>query len=622
MKHYYTAVYSKDYAYKGVVLYNSLLTWDNDFELFLVCLHDEVKNLYEIMNMNKATIISIDDVERYDPGLKRAKSTRNEKEYAWTVKASIMLYVLDHFEDTDHIVWLDGDSQFLSDPEPIFSEWGSSSILLTEERWSDYDQYLVNVFGKYNLGFIGFKEDAYGMECLTWYRDRIIEWCFDRHENGKWADQPYANDWVDRFNGVHVLQNIGVNLNPYICRSCKITEGNDGLYANGDKIIFYHFYGFKYFDGNEFDLCGHINPLYDSTLKLVYKPYIDSCIKVIAEIRKIDCSFYTPIKPKDKFIRNYYNLSYNNSVGETDNQFCTIFNIECLTQGLALYKSLKMHTPQFHLWILCVDKLTYQVLEQMKLDKVTLLSLENINDEKLSKVGIERTVSEHCWTLKPALLDYILKNHWQLKSMILLDAELYFIKDASLLFQDWGDGSLYLTEMGLGPNWVKKVGRYSSGVVGVKRDDVGKDCLAFWYQKCLDWCYDKFEDNRWRDQKYLEEWSNMAETALVVSSNPGINVGPWNIKRGKLYSQDAAYYFKDSELISYNFSGFEIISDNTFDLCNRKPLPSYSSGIYSAYAQEISRIIKCLRIKAGGPSLLAKITKKMPHRYFNKFCIK
>jgi len=240
MRHFYTAVFSKEYAYKGIILYNSLLKWDKDFVFFMVCLDDVVKTLLKKMKLKNVTLISINDVEAADSDLKIVKQHRNDKEYAWTVKASIMLFIFNDFRETDHIVWLDGDSQFLSETEPIFAEWGSNSILLTEERWSNYDQYLTDVYGRYNLGFIGFKKDINGMECLNWYRDRIIEWCFDKHEDGLWADQIYANDWQERFNGVKVSTNIGINLNPYICRNRKITEENDGLYINGHKIISFH----------------------------------------------------------------------------------------------------------------------------------------------------------------------------------------------------------------------------------------------------------------------------------------------------------------------------------------------------------------------------------------------
>jgi len=97
MRHFYTAVFSKEYAYKGVILYNSLLKWDKDFVFFMVCLDDVVKTLLKKMKLKNVTLISINDVEAADSDLKIVKQHRNDKEYAWTVKASIMLFIFNDF---------------------------------------------------------------------------------------------------------------------------------------------------------------------------------------------------------------------------------------------------------------------------------------------------------------------------------------------------------------------------------------------------------------------------------------------------------------------------------------------------------------------------------------------
>ena len=59
MKHFYCSSFSKGYAYKGLLLYESLLKWDKDFHFFFICLHPEVEELYKKMDLNKATIIPL-----------------------------------------------------------------------------------------------------------------------------------------------------------------------------------------------------------------------------------------------------------------------------------------------------------------------------------------------------------------------------------------------------------------------------------------------------------------------------------------------------------------------------------------------------------------------------------
>src|SRR5690606_8924168 len=114
-------------------------------------------------------------VEREDHRLRAVKATRSDKEYIWTAKASIMLFILRRFPYASHIVWLDGDTFFYSNPEPIFAEWGHRSIMLTGERWRKADKHKIYRYGKYNTGFMGFKRDGHALRCLHWFRDRLID---------------------------------------------------------------------------------------------------------------------------------------------------------------------------------------------------------------------------------------------------------------------------------------------------------------------------------------------------------------------------------------------------------------------------------------------------------------
>jgi lipopolysaccharide biosynthesis glycosyltransferase len=143
VKHYYCSTFSKEYAYKGLLLYNSIEQHDKDFQFFMICLHDEAKKLFEKMNLAHATIISMEDIENEDSELLSVKSSRNVKEYIWTSKASVCLYLFKNFVKIDHIIWLDGDTYFFSDPESIFTEWGKFSVMLTSEKWLDEHSILV-----------------------------------------------------------------------------------------------------------------------------------------------------------------------------------------------------------------------------------------------------------------------------------------------------------------------------------------------------------------------------------------------------------------------------------------------------------------------------------------------
>lgn len=50
-----------------------------------------------------------------------------------------------------------------------YDEWGNYSILLSDQYYTDDYEYLVATYGKYQTGFIGFRNNEDSLECLKWW---------------------------------------------------------------------------------------------------------------------------------------------------------------------------------------------------------------------------------------------------------------------------------------------------------------------------------------------------------------------------------------------------------------------------------------------------------------------
>ena len=67
--------------------------------------------------------------------------------------------------------------------------------------------------------------------------------------------------------------------------------------------------------------------------------------------------------------------------------YCTLFDKNYLYKGIAMYSSLQRVSDSFHLWVLAMDSETYTHLKKRGLPNVTVLSLNEVEDEELSIVG-------------------------------------------------------------------------------------------------------------------------------------------------------------------------------------------------------------------------------------------
>lgn len=297
--HHYCTLFDKNYLYKGLALHASLIAAKASFHLWILAMDDSSYELLSKMQLANVTLISLREFE--DDDLKKIKSDRTPVEYCWTITPSLPLYLIKK-DNIDEITYVDADLFFYSDPEPIFTEMGKSSILLIEHRYSPSQKKLEKFSGRFNVQFMTFKNDVNGVTALKWWRDRCIEWCYHRYEDGKLGDQLYLQDWPERFKGVHVLRHRGAGVAPWNVQVCSIIKINSDLFINKDRLIFYHFHAFKQFDANNFAYApGYWIP--SSAKKLIYAPYITAIQKLERAVKLIDIHWQWGFSKKDPILQ-------------------------------------------------------------------------------------------------------------------------------------------------------------------------------------------------------------------------------------------------------------------------------------------------------------------------------
>jgi hypothetical protein len=278
-------------------MYRSLERSCKDFHLYIFAFDDNSFNILTKLGLKKATIISLSDFE--DDKLLSVKPERSKAEYCWTSTSSTILYVIENY-NVPSCTYLDADLYFYKDPKILIDEMGDKSILITEHRYPPKFNRSISS-GIYCVQFITFVNDKNGMEALRWWRDACIEWCYDRYEDGKFGDQKYLDDWLTRFKGVHVLQNLGGGLASWNVEQYPFVERKGDHIVFTDKksnskfeAVFYHFHHVRFFKNDIVDF-GWRHPTMP-VVKNLYVPYIKELMVSEEMVKKVSPDFNIPLK--------------------------------------------------------------------------------------------------------------------------------------------------------------------------------------------------------------------------------------------------------------------------------------------------------------------------------------
>lgn len=248
--------------------------------------------------------------------------------------------------------------------------------------------------------------------------------------------------------------------------------------------------------------------------------------------------------------------------------FCTYFDSRYLSRGLALHESLRRHAGEFHLTVLCLDQACRDQLTRRNFANVTLLGLPELEaaEPELARVKRVRSVSEFYFTITPCLVRRCLADLPEGEILTYLDADLYFFADPQPIFDELGDNSVAIIPHNFPPalEHLNRFGRFNVGWVSFRNDIAGRECLEWWRERCLEWCFDRYEEGLYADQAYLDRWQEKFENVIVIE-HPGANVAPWNIARHPLRWHDGRLEVAEAPLLFYHFHALRQVEPGVFD---------------------------------------------------------
>jgi hypothetical protein len=270
LEHYCT-LFDAGYLSRGLVMIESLLKASPHARIYVFAFDDLTFNTLNDLSILNVVPISLKEFE--DAELLRIKSSRSRGEYCWTSTPSTILYCIEKF-NLQVCTYVDADLYFFSSPLTLIEEMGEASVLITPHWYTPrYDQ--TQTSGIYCVQFLTIKNTPEGMAVVRWWRERCIEWCYAKIEDGKFGDQKYLDDWTSSFEGVHVLENRGGGMAPWNIQQYRSKEGKIWVQRKkpGEFLaIFYHFHALHLINDNTAFLGDYF--LSKETVQNIYLPYL------------------------------------------------------------------------------------------------------------------------------------------------------------------------------------------------------------------------------------------------------------------------------------------------------------------------------------------------------------
>ena len=280
----FCTLFDSNYLDKGLVLYHSMNHAMEEFRLYILAMDEKCYEVLKSMELQQVVPIRLSDFE--NERLLTAKAERTPAEYCWTCSASLILYILEAYGESN-CTYIDADLYFYRDPSFLIEEMKEQgkSVLIIEHGFKKDHLYEHSVggSGRFCVEFNTFLNQEEAREVLKQWIDDILTEC-SATTAGNLGDQSYLTGWPEKYKCVHIVEHIGAGIAPWNLNRfvLKKTENHIPVISEVGKknsqeaAVFFHFHNLKYLDRNKVNI-GVYHRYWKVDQKLVeavYRPYL------------------------------------------------------------------------------------------------------------------------------------------------------------------------------------------------------------------------------------------------------------------------------------------------------------------------------------------------------------
>jgi hypothetical protein len=256
--------------------------------------------------------------------------------------------------------------------------------------------------------------------------------------------------------------------------------------------------------------------------------------------------------------------------------------------------------PGCEITVLCLTYECHAILSERPEPGLVLITLEDFEraNPDVAAVKGARSTLEYYFTLTGPLVLAILAAASAEDSVTYVDSDLFFYSPVSPLYDAMGEASVGLVAHRY--HWWKrgntaKFGYFNVSWTSFRRDAIGLEAAGWWRERCIEWCHDYADADRFADQKYLDHMYRKFPSVVEIY-HPGANVGPWNIGRHSISKRPDCAFAVDGSwpLVFYHFQGLKEIAPRVY-LANHlpyfAPFPRVvRDELYMPYLRLVNRI--------------------------------
>jgi len=213
---------------------------------------------------------------------------------------------------------------------------------------------------------------------------------------------------------------------------------------------------------------------------------------------------------------------------------------------------MERHAGAYTLWILCMNDEVHDALTKLELPNVRLLQLSKLETPELLAVKPTRSIGEYCWTLTPFTPRFVFEMDTTVFRVTYLDADMWFRKNPAQIFQEFETSgkNVLITDHAYASEHDQSAtsGQYCVQFMTFTRDG-GEVVRKWWEERCIEWCFSRYEEGKFGDQKYLDDWPARFADSVHVLTNKELTLAPWNATRFP-YGNSITWHFHSLRITS------------------------------------------------------------------------